>query len=612
MNEAKIAKYQGMIQQVEELIESALKMEEKYAKSLAKVHPSYERSARNLLHYWALRQHDIRTLQKQLGNLGLSRLAKAENHIMASLVMTRSILRGFIKAKRLKNKRPGLSIKDGRKLINRHSKELLGNRSKKRRTRIMVTMPSIAAEDENLVLEMVKSGMNTARINCAHDHAEVWEKMIGNVKKAMERVSRTCKITMDLAGPKIRTGAVVLGPQVVKLRTKKDSLGEVTQTAKVWFGQKKPPDPDMIHLPVKEGWAGSLEEGDQIAFRDTRNKKRSMIVTQKTDRGVVAESDKNAYIQTGTVLILERENNSLFTKVEGLPSVEQSVFLKEGDTLILHKSSKPGESAIYDEAGNLKHPAHISCTSHEIFTQAKKGEKILFDDGKLGGEIKAVDPEKMSIKITYTPPGGAKLKADKGINFPKSNLSISGLTQKDREDLKFVVKYADVVNMSFVNQASDVEDLLAELRKHDAVGNLGIILKIETRQAFDNLLEILLTSMQTFPVGVMIARGDLAIETGWDKIGFIQEEILWLCQAAHIPNIWATQVLENLAKKGMPSRAEITDATMAQRAECVMLNKGPYITRAIGLLDTIFRKMEKYQEKNMALTPPMGSYRRWG
>ena len=103
--------------------------------------------------------------------------------------------------------------------------------------------------------------------------------------------------------------------------------------------------------------------------------------------------------------------------------------------------------------------------------------------------------------------------------------------------------------------------------------------------------------MQSYPVGVMIARGDLAIETGWKNIATIQEEILRICEAAHVPDIWATQVLESLAKKGTPSRAEITDAAASQRAECVMLNKGLHIKKTIKLLDRILRKMQGFQNK---------------
>lgn len=95
----------------------------------------------------------------------------------------------------------------------------------------------------------------------------------------------------------------------------------------------------------------------------------------------------------------------------------------------------------------------------------------------------------------------------------------------------------------------------------------------------------------------MIARGDLAVECGWERLAEVQEEILWMCEAAHVPVIWATQVLETLAKEGRPSRAEITDAALAERAECVMLNKGPYIVEAVRLLNDILSRMAGHQSK---------------
>jgi pyruvate kinase len=106
---------------------------------------------------------------------------------------------------------------------------------------------------------------------------------------------------------------------------------------------------------------------------------------------------------------------------------------------------------------------------------------------------------------------------------------------------------------------------------------------------------------QDRPAGVMIARGDLAVEVGPERLAEVQEEVLWLCEAAHLPAVWATQVLESLAKSGFPSRAEITDAAMGGRAECVMLNKGPRIVDAIGTLDSILRRMATHQVKKTAL-----------
>jgi pyruvate kinase len=103
----------------------------------------------------------------------------------------------------------------------------------------------------------------------------------------------------------------------------------------------------------------------------------------------------------------------------------------------------------------------------------------------------------------------------------------------------------------------------------------------------------------------MIARGDLAVEIGWNDMVLVQEEILRICEAAHVPDIWATQVLENMAKKGTPSRAEITDAGMSQRAECVMLNKGAQITKAIKMLDKILRNMQEIQKKKESALPQL-------
>jgi pyruvate kinase len=147
-------------------------------------------------------------------------------------------------------------------------------------------------------------------------------------------------------------------------------------------------------------------------------------------------------------------------------------------------------------------------------------------------------------------------------------------------------------------------DLSRELTSLGAT-DLATVIKVETRQAFEQLPELLLTAVGRWPVGVMIARGDLAIEIGYERLAEVQEEILWISEAAHAPVIWATAVLETLAKKGIPSRAEITDAAMSQRAECVMLNKGPHVLDAIRVLDDILRRMDAHQRKKTAFLRPL-------
>ena len=249
-------------------------------------------------------------------------------------------------------------------------------------------------------------------------------------------------------------------------------------------------------------------------------------------------------------------------------------------------------------------PAAISCTLPEVFADVRPQERIWFDDGKIGGRIESVDAGELRVRITTAKPSGDKLRADKGINLPDSKLRLPALTEKDVADLAFVVAHADLVGLSFVRRPDDVRTLHTHLVRLNAP-HVGIVLKIETRTAFEQLPNILLEAMRGERVGIMIARGDLAVECGWERLAEVQEEMLWVCEAAHMPVIWATQVLETLAKRGVPSRAEITDAAMGERAECVMLNKGPHLVEAVRVLDDILCRMEAHQSKKSARLRPL-------
>jgi pyruvate kinase len=242
------------------------------------------------------------------------------------------------------------------------------------------------------------------------------------------------------------------------------------------------------------------------------------------------------------------------------------------------------------EYGAAIAPASVPCTLPEVFGRVRAGHRILFDDGRIGGVVR-----------------GERLRSDKGINLPDTDLGLPPLTSKDIDDLPTIAKHADVVGYSFVRSPEGVHELsrrLDELGREDA----GLVLKIESRPSFERLPELLLAVMRRPRAGVMIARGDLAVECGFERLAEIQEEILWICEAAHVPVIWATAVLDQLAKRGAPTRAEITDAAMSERAECVMLNKGPHILEALAVLDDILRRMESHQNKKSALLRRLRSW----
>jgi len=214
--------------------------------------------------------------------------------------------------------------------------------------------------------------------------------------------------------------------------------------------------------------------------------------------------------------------------------------------------------------------------------------------------IKRASRQQMEVVITGASKGGSKLRSDKGINLPDTNIHLPALTEKDLSDLRFAVAKADMIGLSFVRRPDDIRQLAKRMAELGASG-VGIVLKIENRMAFEQLPEILLAGMQSPPLGIMVARGDLAVEVGFERLAEVQEEMLWLCEAAHAPVIWATQVLENLAQTGKPSRAEVTDAAMSSRAECVMLNKGPHVIEAVRFLDNVLERMQRHQQKKRSM-----------
>ena len=268
------------------------------------------------------------------------------------------------------------------------------------------------------------------------------------------------------------------------------------------------------------------------------------------------------------------------------------VLLHPEDRLHLYWEESP---EMFDKLDTKEIPA-ASCTVPQVFEDVQEGERIWFDDGKIGGVIEEIYEKHLVIKITKTNPKGGKLRKEKGINLPDSNLNLPSLTQEDLDNLPFVAAHADIVGFSFVRQPKDVQLLQEELEKLNKA-DLGLVLKIENKEAFNNLPALILQGMRSPTLGVMTARGDLAVELGAERLSEVQEQILWLCEAALIPNIWATQVLETLAKKGIAARAEITDAAMSARSECVMLNKGDHILDAVTTLINILERMEKHQYK---------------
>jgi len=573
----------------------------------------YTPSATNLAHYLALRRRDLRSVQDRLARAGLSSLGRGEAHVLATLDRVIEIITRAARpaGAELADSHMGGEFTDGQRRLRAAARELFGPVTQARDVRIMVTLPTEAATDDSLLEALLRNGMNCARINCAHDDADIWRAMLERLHRAEAKVAKPCKVLMDLAGQKLRTGPLRRAAAVRHLHLIRDAYGAVVSAAQVVLASEEAADDPGgsakdAPLRLPEALHRQLAAGDRLAFRDTRGKRRHLDILERLPDGQwLAQSQRNAYLAADTVFDWQRrEPDGEFCSlgeypVCPFPGKPVEIRVCRDERLLLTMGDEPGAPAVYDIDGRLLSPARISCSVPAVVAQLEPGHSVWIDDGRLGTVVESVGPDGALLRVTHAPPGGVRVRQDKGINLPDTRLPLPALTEKDLQDLDFICANADMVGFSFVRTLEDIDALITALERRNC-GALPIVAKIENREAVANLPELLLGTIGRHRLGVMIARGDLAVELGSVRTAEIQEEILWLCEAAHVPVIWATQVLESIAKKGVRSRPEFTDAAMGVRAECVMLNKGPHILEALRALDHVLTRMQGHQYKKVS------------
>lgn len=582
-------------------------VEERAAKRLADFSRHFDQgvftpSALNLAHYLALRQSDLRRLQERLARAGLSSLGRIEANVLPNLDAVIGLLGCALSEPESEFAPYG---DDGKRLLEKHTDEIFGPMEGEREVRIMVTLPSTATEDFKLIKNLLRAGTNCVRINCAHDDETAWAAMIHNVRRASKETRIHCRVLMDLGGHKLRTGPLAEGPKIMACKPKRDVFGRVVEPAAVHLhnaNAKKPPKPEESGFMVDGDLFKQFKDGDELNLIDTRGKSRSLRLVRHPSRNVwVAHCEKLAYLGDGAVATLVREENEHVGEsplsLVNFSSVD--IRVKVGEHLLLSFNDEPGQPPVLDGKGKITVPARIGCGEEAVKECLQLGDPVWFDDGKIGTVVEKIRKDGALLRVIKAKNNGSRLFSDKGINFPKTKLELPPLSQKDLHDLDFVCRHADMVGFSFVESLGDFEYMLEQLDQKGAA-NLPVIAKIESERAVRNLPELILGGMGRRKLGVMIARGDLAVELGSVRLAEIQEEILWVCESAHVPVIWATQVLESMTKKGEPSRPEFTDAAMSVRAECVMLNKGNFIVRTVEILADVLSKMQAHQRKKFS------------
>lgn len=360
--------------------DAMLAAEVAHAAEIAATHPAHRRSAANLVHYLELRHHDVRDLQARLAAAGLSSLGRSEAHVLATVEEVLSVL-ARLSGHEPPERAAGVALSEGHEFLAANAKALLGTSPGTRATRIMVTLPTNAADDPNLVTNMTESGMDIARVNCAHDGPEIWQQMIGNVRSTRRSNGHRPRVAMDLAGPKLRTGPLHPGPRVVRVSPRRDRLGVVTAPALVRLTAEPTALIDASRamvVPVDDAsWIERRQPGDRLEFVDSRGAARHWIVIEVTSEHCLTTATPTAYVSTGIRLLCSTDGDAV--TVGDLPEVEQVHRVDTGDHLTLTRSMEPTEPT----AAGSEH--RIGCTLPEAFDQAKPGERVWLDDGKIGG-----------------------------------------------------------------------------------------------------------------------------------------------------------------------------------------------------------------------------------
>lgn len=444
------------------------------------LHATQQKSAANLIQYLALRNEDVRSMQDDLHQAGLSSLTNAESHIMKQVQSVRQRLGASIEKQEVSD----CDYVTAQNLLNKRASDLFGFKKDAAIPHIMVTLDTSFEKDVNLIKKLLDGGMNVARINCAHGNEKDWKALIAAVRKASDKSGRACKIYMDIAGPNMR-----------------------------------------VDLPGKGRDEGRIN------------------------------------IKMGQEILLVEYGEKVKSKVTA-----------------------------------------ITCQEKGIFSKLQAGERIIIDDGKFEG-IVIKNKEKLFLKIIRISSKKPILKIDKGLNLPDTLLDLPPLTNADLKAVPFIAANADLVGCSFLRSSFDLKFIRETFSLYKKIPKF--ILKIETPEAVINLPSLLLEAMTDESFGVMIARGDLAVEIGFERLSEIQDEILWICEAAHAPVIWATQVLETFSKSGVATRSEVTDAAHSAKAECVMLNKGAYIIETITTLKGILNRSGSHRHKKRYSMRPL-------
>ena len=574
----------------------------KISKDLDKIE---NKSLKNLKAYVNLRNMDITTLQNELTSIGLSSLGRSQCCVINSLNKDIFILSKLLNREYLQTEedREALSFEEANEIMLENA-TVFGEKNTTFKTRVMVTLPTPTSQTPQLIKELIANGTSVLRINTAHDDASAWKQMAQIIKDENQAQQKETKIYVDLAGPKIRTSHIkkVFTPFTIGSK-KEPELVEIapqSQPGAVTRASYKELDGTLqeASLVVSDEAYAHLLKASHIKIDDFERETIQKFDCIQQGERIFAKVNRKITVYEDTNVKIVTKHHKYVSALYNLDLKPQKIRLFRGNKIIITLKDILG-CQNYQYNG-IEYNAIIGCTNKEIFDYVKIDDVVFIDDGKIGCIVREINDIGLVCEVNIAKDKGVVLKEEKGINFPNSDLQLSAITPSDEKNFEEIVVFADLIGISFAQTGDDIEKLKSMLTNKGKF-DVAIVPKIETKIAIKNLPQILQSLLRWKKYALMIARGDLAIEVGFENLPYIQEEIYGICEAAHVPVIYATQILEGQMKNNIPSRAEVIDAAFSQRADCVMLNKGPFVVGTVIAIKNILRKIHMLYQKNRQL-----------
>ncbi|RLQ95429.1 pyruvate kinase [Falsibacillus albus] len=532
-------------------------------------------SIRNLYAYLKLRRLRLHHLESKMLSEGLGSFKQSEEHVEHFLQKSIENLTNrpigsegrydWWKATRLRKERATC---------------LFGAYDSEKTVKKMVTMDMNMSNET--IERLLKCGMDLARINCSHDSPGEWIKMIYKIKQIEAAIGNDgCQIFMDLPGPKIRVKNILYNPYTTKVSVNSDEAKQGMVAERKMNDVEDVKASFMIEIKGRDHFQ-SIEGNEVLEIKQGNEQKAKLnIIKVLDDHSLLVETHESFEVNQNCKLFIGNTGIDI-TNVQLDP---MQMRLKKGYKVRIYLD----ENNFKRIRGNSQ-CACISVSHPKALRNVRLKDRVYFDDGQVEGKVMRITPDFIELLILTPSEKAKKIKAGKGVNFPDSfvHLMMPNLTNQDLKYLPVIIEHADIIGLSFVNHPQDVKKLKDILEDYGRT-DIGIVAKIETKEGVNQLSSILEEGLQYPKFGVMIARGDLAVEIGFQTMISIQQHIISMCNAAHVPVIWATEVLELLTKKGQPSRSEISDVFLGSKSDCIMLNKGPYISESLKMLDMLLQ-----------------------